>query len=98
MTCFVYTRTYMYISARVRVLQVQESIRGCNVFLIQPTSPPSNDHLMELLIMIDACRRASARTITAVIPYFGYARADRKASGREAITGSVASFYFSKTL
>lgn len=76
------------------VFQVQESIRGCNVFLIQPTSPPSNDHLMELLIMIDACRRASARTITAVIPYFGYARADRKASGRESIAGSVANSIF----
>jgi ribose-phosphate pyrophosphokinase len=59
-------------------VQVQESIRGCDVFLVQPTCPPANDHLMELLIMIDACRRASARNITAVIPYFGYARADRK--------------------
>lgn len=61
-------------------VQVQESIRGCDVFLVQPTCPPANDHLMELLIMIDACRRASARNITAVIPYFGYARADRKVS------------------
>lgn len=59
-------------------VQIGESIRGCDVFLIQPTCPPVNDNLMELLIMIDACKRASARSITAVIPYFGYARADRK--------------------
>lgn len=59
-------------------VQVQESIRGCDVFLIQPTCPPVNDHLMELLVTIDACRRASARSITAVLPYYGYARADRK--------------------
>lgn len=59
-------------------VQLQESVRGCDVFLIQPTCPPVNENLCELLIMIDACRRASARTITAVIPYFGYARADRK--------------------
>jgi len=70
-------------------VQLQESIRGCDVFLIQSTSPPTNDNLMELLIMIDACKRASARNITAVIPYFGYARADRKASGREAITAKL---------
>jgi len=56
----------------------QESIRGCDVFLVQPTCPPVNDHLMELLVTIDACRRASARSITAVLPYYGYARADRK--------------------
>ncbi len=55
-------------------VQMGESIRGCDVFLVQPTSPPVNDHLMELCIMIDACKRASARSITAVIPYFGYAR------------------------
>lgn len=70
-------------------VQVGESIRGCDVFLIQPTSPPVNDHLMELLIMIDACKRASARSITAVIPYFGYARADRKTQGREAIAAKL---------
>ncbi|KAJ7011231.1 hypothetical protein NC653_001608 [Populus alba x Populus x berolinensis] len=61
-------------------VQLQESVRGCDVFLLQPTCPPANENLMELLIMIDACRRASAKNITAVIPYFGYARADRKAS------------------
>lgn len=70
-------------------VQVQESIRGCDVFLIQPTCPPVNSNLMELLITIDACKRASARTITAVIPYFGYARADRKVVGREAITAKL---------
>lgn len=59
-------------------VQLQESVRGCDVFLVQPTCPPANENLMELLIMIDACRRASAKNITAVIPYFGYARADRK--------------------
>ena len=70
-------------------IQIQESIRGCDVFLIQPTCQPVNDHLMELLIMIDACRRASARQITAVIPYYGYARADRKTAGRESITAKL---------
>ena len=69
--------------------QIQESIRGCDVFLIQPTCAPVNDHLMELLIMVDACRRASARQITAVVPYYGYARADRKTAGRESITAKL---------
>lgn len=59
-------------------VQLQESVRGCDVYLVQPTCPPANENLMELLVMIDACRRASAKNITAVIPYFGYARADRK--------------------
>ncbi|WP_411867596.1 ribose-phosphate pyrophosphokinase [Vulcanococcus limneticus] len=70
-------------------IQIQESIRGCDVFLIQPTCAPVNDHLMELLIMVDACKRASARQITAVIPYYGYARADRKTAGRESITAKL---------
>ncbi|MGF1568812.1 MAG: ribose-phosphate pyrophosphokinase [Nodosilinea sp.] len=70
-------------------IQIQESIRGCDVYLIQPTCHPVNDHLMELLIMIDACRRASARQITAVVPYYGYARADRKTAGRESITAKL---------
>jgi ribose-phosphate pyrophosphokinase len=70
-------------------IQIQESIRGCDVYLVQPTCQPVNDHLMELLIMIDACRRASARQITAVIPYYGYARADRKTAGRESITAKL---------
>jgi ribose-phosphate pyrophosphokinase len=70
-------------------IQIQESIRGCDVYLIQPTCHPVNDNLMELLIMIDACRRASARQITAVLPYYGYARADRKTAGRESITAKL---------
>ncbi|MEO0488637.1 MAG: ribose-phosphate pyrophosphokinase [Cyanobacteria bacterium P01_A01_bin.123] len=70
-------------------IQIQESIRGGDVYLLQPTSHPVNDHLMELLIMIDACRRASARQITAVLPYYGYARADRKTAGRESITAKL---------
>ncbi|NER47593.1 MAG: ribose-phosphate pyrophosphokinase [Symploca sp. SIO1A3] len=70
-------------------IQIQESIRGCDVYLVQPTCRPVNSHLMELLIMIDACRRASARQITAVIPYYGYARADRKTAGRESITAKL---------
>ncbi|MUH01783.1 ribose-phosphate pyrophosphokinase [Scytonema sp. UIC 10036] len=70
-------------------IQIQESIRGCDVYLIQPSCHPVNDNLMELLIMIDACRRASARQVTAVIPYYGYARADRKTAGRESITAKL---------
>ncbi|KAL8162600.1 hypothetical protein V2J09_014089 [Rumex salicifolius] len=70
-------------------VQLQESVRGCDVYLVQPTSPPANENLMELSIMIDACRRASAKTITAVIPYFGYARADRKTQGRESIAAKL---------
>ncbi|MGF1515916.1 MAG: ribose-phosphate pyrophosphokinase [Elainellaceae cyanobacterium] len=70
-------------------VQIQESIRGCDVYLIQPTCHPVNDHLMEILIMVDACRRASARQITAVLPYYGYARADRKTAGRESITAKL---------
>ena len=59
-------------------VEIQENVRGADVFVIQSTSFPANDHLMELLIIIDALRRSSARRITAVIPYFGYARQDRK--------------------
>jgi ribose-phosphate pyrophosphokinase len=70
-------------------VQIQESIRGCDVYLMQPSCYPVNDHLMELLIMVDACRRASARQITAVLPYYGYARADRKTAGRESITAKL---------
>ena len=70
-------------------IQIQESIRGCDVYLIQPTCYPVNSHLMELLIMVDACRRASARQVTAVMPYYGYARADRKTAGRESITAKL---------
>ncbi|XP_042011356.1 ribose-phosphate pyrophosphokinase 1-like isoform X1 [Salvia splendens] len=70
-------------------VQLQESVRGCDVYLVQPSCPPANENLMELLIMIDACRRASAKNITAVIPYFGYARADRKTQGRESISAKL---------
>ena len=69
--------------------KIEEDVRGRDVFLIQPTCPPVNDNLMELLIMIDSCRRASADRITAVIPYFGYARQDRKDEGRVPITAKL---------
>ena len=70
-------------------VQVDESVRGDDVFIIQPVCNPVNENLMELLIIIDAFKRASAKTITAVIPYYGYARQDRKTSGREAITAKL---------
>lgn len=70
-------------------VQIQESIRGADVYLLQPTCRSVNDNLMELMILIDACRRASARQITAVMPYYGYARADRKTAGRESITAKL---------
>ena len=66
-----------------------ETVRGADVFLIQSTCKPVNDNLMELLVMIDACRRASAGRITAVIPYFGYARQDRKAKSRDPISAKL---------
>ena len=59
-------------------VEIMENVRGRDVFIVQPTCPPTNDHLMELLMMTDACRRASAARITAVVPYFGYARQDRR--------------------
>ena len=70
-------------------VEIQENVRGRDVFLIQPTSTPVNDHLMELLIMVDACKRASAARITAVIPYYGYARQDRKVAPRAPITAKL---------
>lgn len=70
-------------------INIDESIRGCDVFLIQSTSEPVNDNLMELLIMIDALRRASAHRVNLVIPYYGYARQDRKAKPREPITAKL---------
>jgi ribose-phosphate pyrophosphokinase len=70
--------------------ELMENVRGRDVFIVQPTSPPANDHLMELLIMTDACRRASAARITAVMPYFGYARQDRRLrAARVAITAKL---------
>lgn len=71
-------------------IRINESIRRKDVFIIQPTSPPVNDHLVELLTFADACRRSSAASITAIVPYFGYARADKRGSGRrEPITASL---------
>lgn len=70
--------------------KLEQNIRGRDVFLFQPTGPPVNDNLMELLIMIDACKRASAERITTVMPYFGYARQDRKDAGRVPITAKLA--------
>lgn len=70
-------------------VEIKENVRGEDVFIVQSTSYPANDHLMELLIMIDAMRRASARRITAVLPYFGYARQDRKAGGRTPISAKL---------
>jgi ribose-phosphate pyrophosphokinase len=70
-------------------VEIQENVRGEDVFLLQSTSFPANDHLMEMLIMIDAFRRSSARRITAVVPYFGYARQDRRASGRTPISAKL---------
>ena len=70
-------------------VQIEESIRGTDIYIIQPTCEPANDHLMELLLTIDAMKRASARQITAVIPYFGYARQDHKTTGREPISAKL---------
>jgi ribose-phosphate pyrophosphokinase len=70
-------------------VEIQENVRGADVFVIQSTSFPANDHLMELLIIIDALRRASARRITAVVPYFGYARQDRKPGPRTPISAKL---------
>ena len=70
-------------------VSINETVRGCDVFVIQSTCKPVNDSLMELLILIDALRRASAARITAVIPYFGYARQDRKAKARDPISAKL---------
>ena len=70
-------------------VNINETVRGCDVFVVQSTNNPVNDNLMELLIMIDALRRASAGRITAVIPYYGYARQDRKAKARDPITAKL---------
>jgi ribose-phosphate pyrophosphokinase len=70
-------------------VQIEENVRGADVFIVQPTSPPVNDNLMELLIMLDAFKRSSASRITAVIPYYGYARQDRKDKPRVPITSKL---------
>ena len=77
-------------------VRINENVRGEDIFLIQPTSAPANDHLMELLILIDALMRASAKRITAVIPYFGYARQDRKTGGRTPISAKLVANLISK--
>jgi len=71
-------------------VQIDENVRGADVFVVQPTSPPVNDNLMELLIMLDAFKRSSASRITAVVPYYGYARQDRKDKPRVPITSKLA--------
>ena len=70
-------------------VQIKETVRGCDVFVIQSTCSPVNDNLMELLVIIDAMKRASAGRITAVLPYFGYARQDRKAHARDPISAKL---------
>ncbi len=70
-------------------IEIRESVRGEQVYLIQPTCPPVADHLLELLLMADACRRAGADAMTAVLPYYGYARQDRRAKGREPIAARL---------
>jgi len=80
--------TYRFADGEVNI-RIMESVRGQDVFVMQPTAPPVNEHLIELLVILDALRRASAARITAVIPYFGYARQDRKTRPREPITSKL---------
>ncbi len=80
--------TYRFADGEVSV-RIAESVRGADVFVIQPMSPPVNEHLVELLVILDALRRASAGRVTAVIPYLGYARQDRKTKPREPITAKL---------
>ena len=75
-------------NGEVRVM-IRDNVRGCDVFVIQPTCDPVNESMMELLVMLDAFRRASPQRVTAVIPFYGYARQDRKTSGREPITAKL---------
>ena len=70
-------------------VQINENVRGCDVFIIQSTCAPTNDNLMELIVMVDALRRASAGRITAVIPYFGYARQDRRLRSARGVAGCL---------
>lgn len=70
-------------------VNIDETVRGCDVFVVQPTSAPANDHLMELLIMCDALKRASAKSINLIVPYYGYSRQDRKAKSRQPISAKL---------
>jgi ribose-phosphate pyrophosphokinase len=70
-------------------VELQESVRGCDVYLLQPTGPPVEIHLLELLLLADTCRWAGAAHLTAVVPYFGYARHDRRVSGREPVAARL---------
>jgi ribose-phosphate pyrophosphokinase len=70
-------------------VEIDESVRGCDVYVVQPTGPPVDCHLMELLFLADACRRAGAARLTGIVPYFGYTRQDRRAKGREAVGGRL---------
>ena len=70
-------------------IRIEDNVRGADVFVIQPTCKPANQHIMELLLMIEALRRASAKRITAVIPFYGYARQEKKSTGREPISGKL---------
>jgi ribose-phosphate pyrophosphokinase len=70
-------------------IKIDDNVRGCDVFVIQPTCPPVNEHLLELLFLIDALRRASAARVTAVIPYYGYAKQEKKTTGREPISAKL---------
>jgi len=85
-----------FADGEIRV-KIEENVRGKDVFVIQPTSPPTNDSIMELLILIDALKRASAKRITAVIAYYGYARQDRKTEGRTPITARLVADLISVT-
>lgn len=70
-------------------VELEQSVRGHDVFIVQPTAPPVNDHLVELLVIADACRRADAERITAIVPYFGYARSDKRSGRRVPVTARV---------
>src|SRR5437867_8566453 len=70
-------------------IKLEENVRGSDVFVIQPTCTPVNEHLMELLLLIDALRRASAARVTAVVPYYGYAKQEKKTTGREPISAKL---------
>src|SRR5260370_2494249 len=74
-------------------VKIEDSMRGHDVFVIQPTSPPVNEHLMELFIILDALRRASAGRVTAVVPYYGYPRKDRKTQPRDPISAKLAAIF-----